>query len=478
MIPFLPEFSAAKPTAPSESVGGVTETLPENRGGLPGGERLNFDALIAAANEPLPPSAELDLSAIEARDSAVFAPDLRVSPGRSLPISGTDLPEIELPLQAPAVIEPASVDAPSARASIPVDPSPLETARNRVRGPAPSDTASPTADERVIASQEPDSTPKVLASSLQDSKADGSDNEDRVSTGTGLAAANAIETESDPRLLERTALPAAASSAQHRRSDEPVAIKIGPVIAAKARAIGNNSEPVSDGKPRGQSVAEQAKVPAQAPLLQASGGTGADAAPPSQPQSPQSPQAQPAPALANLALSTAAGPLSPVSEVRAETRVIPQIEQAIDALTGAREAGRTSRPEVLLRHSEFGLVSMRLEAASGDLRANLASRDPAFIPAIHAALGDRAISGSSETATNFNQQRGQDQNQSGGTSPSFAGNNGGSGANYGSSPGSSQGSPQPRMGQQGSEHGGPDEHNRAATQQQPDSLAQSGGVFA
>ncbi len=137
-----------------------------------------------------------------------------------------------------------------------------------------------------------------------------------------------------------------------------------------------------------------------------------------------------------------------VSEVRVEGRVPAQVEQAIEALGEARDAGRVARPEVLVRHSEFGLVSMRLEAASGDLRATLSSRDPGFIPAIQSALNERAVAASSEAATSHNNPRGQDQGSTGQPSSTFSGSSAGFGANYGSSPGSSQGGLQPRMAQQ------------------------------
>lgn len=83
-----------------------------------------------------------------------------------------------------------------------------------------------------------------------------------------------------------------------------------------------------------------------------------------------------------------------------------QMEQAIDQLTQAKEAARISRPELTVRHAEFGAINMRLEAAGGDLRATLSNRDPGFIPAIQAALTDRVIAPTSESSSSTNNPSG------------------------------------------------------------------------
>lgn len=70
-----------------------------------------------------------------------------------------------------------------------------------------------------------------------------------------------------------------------------------------------------------------------------------------------------------------------------------QIEQLVEALAVARQAGRDARGELALRHGEFGMVAIRLEQAEGETRATLAGRDPGFAPAIVAALADRASAG-------------------------------------------------------------------------------------
>jgi hypothetical protein len=163
----------------------------------------------------------------------------------------------------------------------------------------------------------------------------------------------------------------------------------------------------------------------------------------------QPPAAQSASAQTNSAAPTStappsAAPASPsapptlATEVKSDPRIAPQIEAAIEQLADTRQAARSARPEILMRHADFGLVSLRLDASSGDLRATLAARDPGFIPAVQAALVERAIAASSETATG---QRGPDQQSGSGT----GGAGQSLGQNYGSSPGSSQGSPQPRL---------------------------------
>ncbi|MEM9500581.1 MAG: hypothetical protein AAF941_01925 [Pseudomonadota bacterium] len=183
--------------------------------------------------------------------------------------------------------------------------------------------------------------------------------------------------------------------------------------------------------------------------------------------------------------STQAAPVgqSPITvglqpaEIRSELRGLPQVEQAIEQLTEARETGRASRPELTLRHAEFGFVNMRLEAAGGDLRATLASRDPGFVPAIQAALNERVVGAASETA-GTNNQRGQEQGSNSASSGWFGGSGGGSDQRYGSSPGSAQGFPQPRLDQQGDAQRELDESRRSSALSPNSPSGGEGGVFA
>lgn len=185
-------------------------------------------------------------------------------------------------------------------------------------------------------------------------------------------------------------------------------------------------------------------------------------------------------ALAAIAPVTAEPAATAPVEHRIEGKLGVQIEQAIDQVSNARENARAARPEMTVRHHEFGAVTMRLDATGSDLRATLSSRDPGFVPAIQAALADRFVSAAAESGAAQNQaqsqsqsqaqsqpqshsQRAQDQlSQNGGSSGSSANNlSGGGGAmgdpRYGSSPGSGQASSQPYLDQTGA-----NEDDRAA----------------
>ena len=83
-----------------------------------------------------------------------------------------------------------------------------------------------------------------------------------------------------------------------------------------------------------------------------------------------------------------------------------QLEQLVEALAQARETGKGARGDIAVRHAEFGLLAIRLEADSGETRAQITARDPGFAPAMVAALAERANTGSADQQP---QQRGQDQ---------------------------------------------------------------------
>ncbi len=114
-----------------------------------------------------------------------------------------------------------------------------------------------------------------------------------------------------------------------------------------------------------------------------------------------------------------------------QANAAPALDQAIEQIAQTRDTARAARPEVLVRHAEFGLVAMRIDAGNGDLRATLSSRDPGFVPAVQAMLAERAAAASAEIVNTG--QRGTEQ---------------GSGQQHGS-PGSSQGNNQSGQG-----HGG------------------------
>lgn len=147
------------------------------------------------------------------------------------------------------------------------------------------------------------------------------------------------------------------------------------------------------------------------------------------------------------------------------------MEAAIEQLAGLRDAARAARPEMTLRHGEFGAVSLRVEASAavpGEWRAVVASRDPGFVPAVQAALAERAIAAAGEAAS------------LGGLSSGANGSGSGPGqGTYGSSPGSQQGSSQPYSPQGQGER----RHAAAKLPDQPAEAARraddpAGGLFA
>ena len=154
-----------------------------------------------------------------------------------------------------------------------------------------------------------------------------------------------------------------------------------------------------------------------------------------------------------VALQT--GTPAPVTDTSTPSRLAPQLENTIDQLAEARSAAQASRPELTVRHQEFGAITMRLEAMGNDFRATLSARDPGFVPAIQTALAERSVAASSET-TGSGAQRGNEQgsaqsgSQSGSHTGQFAGSPGGGWnpqGNYGSSTGAGQGTSQPYTGQ-------------------------------
>ncbi len=169
------------------------------------------------------------------------------------------------------------------------------------------------------------------------------------------------------------------------------------------------------------------------------------------------------PASVNAASSLAAAPVQPAAPPLPDRGVDPragggagsaaaQIESTIAQVGDIREALRAARPAMTIQHAEFGAVSIRLEPAAPDQwRAVLASRDPGFVPAIHAALETRAIAAAADTSANFSGHSGAHQN---GTQDQ----------RYGASPNGGQGSPQPYLGQSGTRDGeaAPD-HRRPST---------------
>jgi hypothetical protein len=177
---------------------------------------------------------------------------------------------------------------------------------------------------------------------------------------------------------------------------------------------------------------------------------------------PASASPAPAPAVPPVQPAPPAVP-APMAE-RAEPRIAaPDQESAIAQLGEIREALRSARPEMTLRHAEFGFVSLRIEGAAAtpqDWRAVLASRDPGFVPAFQAALAERAVAASADTASTGN-GAGQ-----GGSSSSSS-----SDQRYGFSQGSGQGSSSPYPGQSGGRDEGASQDPRNPQQRRADDSA-------
>ncbi len=173
----------------------------------------------------------------------------------------------------------------------------------------------------------------------------------------------------------------------------------------------------------------------------------AEAAAPASPN-PFSGPSLPAPAAAPSISAQPQPAITPAAApAPAEARIAPQQDSAITQVGELREALRAARPEMTLRHAEFGFVSLRVEATGAqDWRAVLASRDPGFVPAIQAALAERAVAASSETSAS--------------NSGSHHGQSGQSDQRYGFSQGSGQGSSQPYMEQSGKRDEGASSHQR------------------
>ncbi len=236
-------------------------------------------------------------------------------------------------------------------------------------------------------------------------------------------------------------------------------------LSARVNATGTASRSVAPGPVPASAAGLSALVGSGAErpaLLDEAGGNVAVAASP--PASNSVPDATPlsqtpiAPGISTLAAAPSA--TAPANTNAMQPIATATIEQVIEQVAEAREAGRSLRPEMTVRHSEFGAIAMRLEPlAAGwrghaDWRVTLSARDPGFIPAIQTALGERAVAATSEGAATQNgtSQRGHDHQ-----SQSFAHNSqGGFGSahsggepRYGYSPGSGQGNGKPYMGEEG-----------------------------
>jgi len=336
------------------------------------GTGLDFAGLLGAA---LPESVAAGEPALLAPPTPTNAPT-----GKNVPEPGASLPPLSLPTPPPAI---------RAMAVRPLSPS---QDRDKALSVPEADAVEPeivTLPNADTALLEPSAPDPALVAALMSAPA------------TQPTAAPRSDARAPVR-LQRATMPSPAS--ENIRTPARVTMTPAPVEDGAQLPPANAATP---------SLAPAAMLPApEAPALPAPAPAQAFAAPPATLTTP-APERIDAP--------------------RAPT---PQLESTIAQVGDLREALRSARPEMTLQHGEFGFVALRLEQAGAqDWRAVLASRDPGFVPAIQAALAERAVTPASASA-----ESGQFLGQPG------AGQNGPSDQRYGASPNGGQGGSQPSLG--------------------------------
>lgn len=423
-LPGMPPMAEATPTDPGEAFAGLLEASQARLAPSPGiANRISSQPLVEPVSQPSGEAAEsvpapLPTKAVAERAPAPVA--VMPLPGTRLPPSGEMLPSL-LP---PPVTAPLPV--PADTVSLP----PAATARADEEGSP--DLTLPEATVAVA----------IAAPAREMPEADVPMPANTTSGGPLASAARAIP----------IAIPATAPLASLAASDSAAVVLLQPQFFAR------------DVPP--PQAAKLAHVPAANPLPPDNGVMTADllALPPNlgasvvrrsaKAEGTAAPLAAAAMPVSLTASSPAPAPLpgaaAPASAPAPSPAMVPEagaaqgaslaaqpsgMEAAIEQLAGLRDAARAARPEMTLRHGEFGAVSLRVEASAavpGEWRAVVASRDPGFVPAVQAALAERAIAAPGEAAS------------SGGLSSGANGSGSGPGqGTYGSSPGSQQGSSQP-----------------------------------
>lgn len=416
MIPFLPELPLVTPGAPASGAFGLPGAELREPGTSP-----DFAGLLSAAL----PEGEAPASALTNLPARV--PPLTISGEATLPAP----PAVPAPLFAPPAFQREVPEPPATR--LPSGTILPESGDTLPLAAAP-DTAMPAAPTTVPALP-------VFAQS-----------ETHTATGTTGApeSASAAASEDEDSAQPDVAIPV------------PVAVPVAPPIApaaapppsapTPARLAVRTDEPRAEHRARNSAV----PVPITVPEAKSDGAPAPSAMPAETPSSPAAATTAPPPAPAIPALAPPTDTAPSFAE-RAEPRSpAPQQESAIAQVGELREALRAVRPEMTLRHADFGAVSLRIEpTASQDWRAVLASRDPGFVPAIHAALAERAVAPTGDTA-------------SAGHNP---GQNGNSDPRYGASPNGGQGSSQPYLGHSGTRDEGRSPHPQHRQPSTTDSVA-------
>ena len=433
MISFLPDMTAA-PSAPSGPIAGpMTSTA--------GGAALDFAGLLNAAmpaavslfpsgaQGAAPEQASPDASTLPPGPmlTAPILPATRLPGGTIMPDGGTHLPDA-VPVVAseagPVPERPAAESPALMVAAMPPQTAAMPVNTGGAAEPAAAIPAEPEETDDTVPAPAPFAAP--------------------IPAPIALAVAVAAMPHAPAILPAVTARPAS------RTPQHPAAPPMQVENAAMPERAALFSEPAD--------APATLSAPAAAPLMAEA------AAPDAAPATQAAPTTQPTTAPLAPAPNGA-----PVMAERAEPRA-PAINQesTIAQVGELREALRAVRPEMTLRHAEFGFVSLRIEAAGAqDWRAVLASRDPGFVPAVQAALADRAVSASSETASTGTGQNGTGQNG--------AGQNGSGDQRYGSSPNGGQGPYQPYLAQSSGGDEGGSSHRNANQPSTTDTVAGRAG---
>lgn len=517
MTPFLPDMSSplsAPPSGAAIQPAGTALLVPGN-----GETPLDFAGLLGVATQThaAPPGlstpASGPASGLVTGPGAAAAQARLASPlrdggipgrlpsaeagGRIVPETGAPLP-VALPVREPlAVLPPEAALVPQPDTAAPVAtparaeaaPSPRqrtvpeaeaaldplqEPARNTdpagVSGPLPApDPAPPVAAHHATpAPPPPIDSAFVPASAVI------------ASAGPALAAQAPIAPAPMPARAVRVMGAAASTSARGVATQLPPA---GPTLPVVAPVPSSTPSPTPSA-PLTAFLSAPVPEPLSDPVVAPMPGVPADPAGEPAPTNPapmpgtasSATPAPPAPAQA----PPPAAPIAPPPSAPAEPASLgAQIESTIAQAGDLREALRSARPALTVQHGDFGAVSLRLEQAAPDQwRAVLASRDPGFIPAVQAALAERAVAPVADSAGSSLNGHGTSQN---GTSEQ----------RYGASPNAGQGGSQPYLGQSGGRDGeaAPD-HRRASTAaaiaaraEEPDdgsgtSASSPGGLFA
>ena len=409
-----------------------------------------------ATQPPAPTGDAADVAGVALRPAsgpipapaAASAPVMRspargVDPGEPLMAASRSGPQ---PVSAPARVggeAPGTVAAPDViAAEAPRQPEPAEPAEaTGSREPEHTSAHIPAAPERepVAPSSPPVPTLVTQAVAPEPSAALPSPNEGSVPAPfpvplTVTAAAPVTAPIVIPAALAGAGALAVPASGADAPAPAKVALMRGPVPRGPVAIL------VADAVPASLPPA----LPDTAPALPEAG---ADALPAPASGTVAAPAA-PSPAIPVPLPHQAAPASQPAAEPRPSDPSAP-VETAIAQAGTLREALRAQRPEMVVRHEEFGMISLRLEPAAPDQwRAVLASRDPGFVPAIQAALAERALA-PLPAATDSGTGMGQ---------------NGTGEQRYGASPNGGQGSSQPYLGQSGGRDGeaAPD-HRRPST---------------